>query len=312
MSSSNRTDSPVRLAELGVERVIATRTRDLGEGFQVRRALPAVRRRMVGPFIFLDQMGPVLFGAGQGLDVPPHPHIGLATLTYLFEGEIIHRDSLGVVQAIRPGEVNWMTAGRGIAHSERTSAERRIEGERVSGVQCWLALPRAHEEVDPAFHHHAAGELPVLDRRGARVRLIAGTLLGERSPVATFSDTIYADLTLEAEAQFTAPAEHEERALYVAGGSVTLGEAAFAAGSLLVLRPGVEVAIAAPEAARLLLLGGAPMDGPRHIWWNFVSSSEERIEQARRDWHAGSFAPVPDETERIPLPGEPPPPVIYP
>lgn len=295
-----------------LETLIVTRTRDLGDGFQVRRALPSARRRMVGPFIFLDQMGPVVLRSGQGLDVRPHPHIGLATLTYLFEGEILHRDSVGTVQAIRPGEVNWMTAGRGIAHSERTPPHRRVAGERIFGVQCWLALPRRFEEVAPSFVHHGAGGLPVVTGDGVTIRLVAGALFGARSPVATFSETVCADLVLAAGAAVALPAEPQERALYVAEGLVHVSGEAFPAGQLLVFRPGAEVVVHAPGPARLLLVGGEPLDGPRHIWWNFVSSSQERIEQAKADWQAGRFAPVPEETEFIPLPEEPRPVVRYP
>ena len=289
-----------------LEALVVTRARDLVEGFQVRRVLPSVRRRMVGPFIFLDQMGPEVLRAGRGLDVAPHPHIGLATVTYLFDGELMHRDSLGTAQPIRPGEVNWMNAGRGIAHSERTPPEARRGGSELFGVQSWVALPLKEEESEPGFAHHGAEELPVVEGEGKRVRLIAGTLYGSRSPVRTLSEMFYADALLAPDAVLQAPAEHEERAAYVVEGSVELlpEREVYAAGQLLVFRAGAEVLLrgASARPARLMLLGGEPLEGPRHIWWNFVSSSPERIEQARRDWREGRFDAVPGETERIPLP----------
>ncbi|WP_223758719.1 pirin family protein [Myxococcus sp. RHSTA-1-4] len=287
-----------------VETVIVPRTRDLGDGFEVRRALPSMRRRMVGPFIFFDQMGPAVFRSGHGLDVRPHPHIGLATVTYLFEGEILHRDSLGTVQPIRPGAVNWMVAGRGIAHSERTPQEARTTGGRLFGIQIWVAVPKQHEETAPSFAHTPAEALPVLEDGGSRVRLIAGSLYGARSPVSTLSELFYADAVLAAGARLPVSPGHEERAAYVAEGAVELGGETYTAGQLLVLRPGADVVLAgtAPAGARVLLFGGEPMDGPRHIWWNFVSSSRERIEQAKADWTAGRIGPVPGETEFIPLP----------
>ena len=295
-----------------VETVILPRTRDLGDGFEVRRALPSMRRRMVGPFIFFDQMGPAVFRAGQGLDVRPHPHIGLATVTYLFAGEILHRDSLGTVQAIRPGAVNWMTAGRGIVHSERTPPEVRAKGGRLFGIQIWVALPSADEERDPAFAHTPAEALPVIDGGGARIRIIAGALFGARSPVQTLSELFYADAALATGARLELDAEHEERAVFVAEGSVIVGGEPFVAGQLAILRPRHPALIQAPGAGRVLLFGGATLDGPRHIWWNLVSSSRERIEQAKADWGSGRFPKVPGETEFIPLPGSPPPVVNYP
>jgi redox-sensitive bicupin YhaK (pirin superfamily) len=299
-----------------LETVIVTRVRDLVGGFKVRRVLPSPRRRMVGPFIFLDQMGPEILGAGRGLDVAPHPHIGLATVTYLFEGEMLHRDSLGTVQMITPGGVNWMTAGSGIAHSERTPREARPSGSNLFGIQSWVALPRRVEETAPGFAHHESGELPVVEGEGKRVRLIAGSLYGARSPVRTLSEMFYAEVTLTKGARLPVPNEHEERAAYVVEGSVKLpdGGGNFDAGQLLVFKPGAEITLAASESsdARLMLLGGEPLDGPRHIWWNFVSSSRERIEQAKEDWKAGRFAPVPEETEFIPLPETGPAIVRYP
>jgi redox-sensitive bicupin YhaK (pirin superfamily) len=307
---------PPDRAERPVETVIVTRTRDLVGGFKVRRVLPSAQRRMVGPFIFLDQMGPELLSSGSGLDVAPHPHIGLATVTYLFEGELLHRDSLGSVQPIRPGEVNWMTAGRGIAHSERTPQTLRQAGSNLFGIQSWVALPQRDEESGPSFAHHGAGELPVIEGEGKRVRLIAGALYGARSPVTTLSEMFYADVTLAGGAVIAVPTDYEERAVYVVEGSLAVlpnGDS-YGAGQLLVFKPGAAISLRADAAspARLMLLGGEPMDGPRHIWWNFVSSSKDRIEQAKADWKAGRFAPVPDETEFIPLPESGPVVVRYP
>lgn len=307
-------------ADSGLQTVVIPRTRDLGDNFQVRRALPSAERRMVGPFVFLDQMGPTRFAPGRGLDVRPHPHIGLATVTYLLEGEIFHRDSLGTRQAIRPGEVNWMTAGRGIVHSERTDPRLRAAGPALAGLQCWVALPREHEETAPAFSHHAAAALPVEQGEGARAIIIAGSFFGRRSPVATLSDLFYVDLQLEPGARLTMPAEYGEQALYIVQGTLDLGpDGRFDAGQLLVTKPGVALTLSAaadPGRAalplRVMLLGGEPMDGPRHLVWNFVSSSLDRIEQAKEDWRQQRFDPVPDETEFIPLPALPPKPVDYP
>jgi redox-sensitive bicupin YhaK (pirin superfamily) len=293
-------EAPAENAE--IETIIQPRVTDLGDGFQVRRALPARERRMVGPFVFFDQFGPTLLRAGTGLDVRPHPHIGLATVTYLLEGEILHRDSLGSRQLIRPGAVNWMTAGRGIVHSERTPPEARVRPVPMFGAQLWVALPKAQEEAAPAFFHHPSDALPLLESRGLGVTVIAGTFAGLRSPVEVFSPTLCADAVLAAGAVLPLPTEHPERAIHVLSGEVEIGGERHGAGQLLILRPGREVAVLAPAGARLLLLGGEAMDGPRHIWWNFLSSSKERIEQAKADWQAGRFAPVPGETEFIPLP----------
>jgi hypothetical protein len=284
-----------------IEQIIVPRARDLG-GFEVRRALPSTERQMVGPFIFLDQMGPAEFRIGQGVDVRPHPHIGLATVTYLFEGEITHRDSLGNSMVIRPGAVNLMTAGRGIAHSERTPPQNRASGPKLYGLQTWLALPKAREEVDPAFVHHGRKELPLIDGEDKRVRVILGKFYGERSPVATLSETIYAEALLAPEAVLPFDPEQEERGIYIVAGEIEIGGVAFTAGRLLVLRPGDSISIRAVTEARLMLVGGATMDGPRHIWWNFVSSSQERIEAAKADWKEGRFTPVPGDDEFIPLP----------
>ncbi len=284
-----------------LDAVIVPRTSDIG-GFEVRRALPSARKRMVGPFVFLDQMGPAMLKAGSGIDVRPHPHIGLATVTYLFEGEIMHRDSLGTALSIRPGAVNWMTAGRGIAHSERSATDERGRDRWLSGIQSWVALPKTHEEVDPAFVHLGADELPVVEGEGKRLRVVAGEAYGARSPMTTLWETLYVDAALEAGAKLPVDADQEERALYIANGTVTIFGDRFEAGRLLVLRPGEPATVEAETDARLILLGGAAMDGPRHIWWNFVSSSQDRIEQAKADWKAGRFDVVPGETEFIPLP----------
>lgn len=297
-----------------IEIVIDTREREIVDGFKVRRALPSAKRRMVGPFIFLDQMGPEILRSGAGLDVAPHPHIGLATVTYLFRGELLHRDGLGTVQMIRPGEVNWMMAGRGIAHSERTPPEVRDTGGEMFGIQSWVALPVRHEEAEPSFAHHAADELPIVEGEGKHVRLICGSLYGSRSPVRVLSEMFYADVSLDADAVLKVPTEHEERAAYLVEGSVELpnDDGTFVAGQLLVIKSGGEVTLRAEGPTRVMLLGGAPLDGKRHIWWNFVSSSTERIDQAKDDWKTGRFAPVPEETEFIPLPESGPAVVRYP
>jgi len=280
---------------------IVPKVHDLGDGFQVRRALPSRMRRSVGPFVFFDHMGPAVLAPGKGLDVRPHPHIGLATVTYLFEGEILHRDSLGNVQPIRPGEVNWMTAGRGIVHSERTPAALRAAGSRLSGLQVWVGLPRAEEEAEPSFSHHE--RLPVLEDNGTTVRLILGDMLGMSSPVATLSPTFYADISLTPGRRMALPSDLDERALYVVEGAVDVGGRALACGEMLAFEAGAEAIASSAEGARFVVLGGAPLDGERHVWWNFVSSREERIREAAEDWKAGRFAKVPGETEFIPLPG---------
>ncbi len=286
-------------------RRIEGRARDIG--VPVRRILPAAGQRMVGPFIFLDHMGPVSMPPGRGMDVRPHPHIGLATVTYLFEGEIEHRDSLGIVQPIRPGDVNWMVAGRGIAHSERTGAELRKRGAAMNGIQSWVALPRAHEETEPSFRHHAKASLPAREADGVALRLIAGTLDGLRSPVAVFSPTFYGDLAMESGAEYALSAEHAERAAYVAEGEIAAGGDVVGAGTLAVFAAGGTVSLRARTPSRVMILGGAPMDGERLIWWNFVSSSAERIERAKAEWREGRWAKVPGDPEFIPLPDDPPP-----
>lgn len=289
----------------GMEQVIIPRAHDIG-GFEVRRALPARERQMIGPFIFFDQMGPGEFLSGQGLDVRPHPHIGLSTVTYLFEGSIQHRDSLGSDQPITPGDVNWMTAGRGIAHSERTAQELRPAGGKLFGIQSWVALPKSAEEDAPAFVHHPGATLPMLEDGGIRLRLIAGDAFGAKAPVVTHSPLFYADAMLDPGAALPLPEGHEERGVYVLQGAVTIAGDVFDAGRMLVFRAGDSISLrAGPAGARLLLLGGAVMDGPRHIFWNFVSSSRERIEQAKADWKAGRFGKIPgDDKEFIPLPEE--------
>jgi redox-sensitive bicupin YhaK (pirin superfamily) len=285
-----------------IETLIVPRAVDLGE-MTVRRALPSTKRQMVGPFIFFDQMGPAAFLTDRGIDVRPHPHINLATLTYLFEGEILHRDSLGTERTIQPGAVNWMRAGRGIVHSERTSEERRRSGQRLFGIQTWMALPAEQEEADPAFLHHGADALPIVDADGVRARLIAGRAFGAASPLATASETLYADVQLKAGVRVPIEAAYEERALYTIAGTIEVAGDAFEPGQLLVLRRGDAITVTATSDARFMLFGGAPMEGPRYIWWNFVSSRPERIAAAKEEWARGRFDTVPgDEAEFIPLP----------
>jgi redox-sensitive bicupin YhaK (pirin superfamily) len=285
-----------------VAHVVVPRSVDLGS-FQVHRALPSAQSRMVGPFIFFDHFGPAVFRAGDGIDVRPHPHIGLATVTYLFDGEIVHRDSLGSAIPIRPGAVNWMTAGRGIVHSERTAAERRHGGEPLHGLQLWVALPANDEETAPAFAHTAAKDIPELAERDMTLRVVAGAFHGLRSPVATLWDTLFAEAQLKAGTVLPLDAAYEERAVYVITGEIDIGGVAFGPEKLLVLKPGDSIAVRAVRDTRLVVVGGAAMDGPRHIWWNFVSSRKDRIEAAKADWQAGRFPLVPGDTaEFIPLP----------
>jgi len=290
--------------------IIEPRTRDLG-GFTVGRVLPYAKRRTVGPFIFFDEMGPADFKPGTGIDVRPHPHIGLATVTYLFDGELRHRDNLGCDQVIRPGDVNWMIAGRGIVHSERTDAGPRETGQRMHGIQSWFALPEADEETAPEFHHHPKESLPVIERSGLTMRLIAGSAFGETSPAKTFSPMFYLGAEAEAQAVIAIPEEHEERAIYILSGAVSIDGIRHESGRMIVFKPGAAPDIKALEPSRLMLLGGAPMS-KRHIWWNLVSSRPERIEQAKADWTSSAaqnfngtvFTLPPDETEHIPLPEE--------
>ena len=289
-----------------VETLIVPRAVDLGE-MTVRRALPSTKRQMVGPFIFFDQMGPAEFLTDQGIDVRPHPHINLATLTYLFEGQIHHRDSLGTDIAIEPGAVNWMRAGRGIVHSERTTPERKQRGQKLFGIQTWMALPEGDEEGDPAFMHHGETELPVVDADGVRARLIAGSAFGATSPLATSSETLYGDVALAPGSAVPIDPAYEERALYTIDGEIEVAGDVFGPGQLLVLRPGDAITVRnqGNAPARFMLFGGAPMGGARYIWWNFVSSRPERIEQAKEEWRRGRFDTVPgDEEEFIPLPEE--------
>ena len=286
-----------------IKQVVVPRTADLGDGFAVRRALPSAQSRMVGPFVFFDNFGPAVFRSGTGLDVRPHPHIGLATVTYLFDGEIMHRDSLGTAAPILPGEVNWMTAGRGIVHSERTGPERRAKGDQLHGLQMWVALPAASEEMPPAFAHHGDGEFPMVRDNGQSVRVVLGQLYGARAPVATTSETVFADVHLKARSTLPLDADHEERAIYVLDGEIDIAGDRFGSDKLLVFKPGDRITVRAESDAHFVIVGGGAMDGPRHVWWNFVSSRKDRIEQARAEWAAGHFGKVPgDEIEFIPLP----------
>ena len=276
-------------------------TKDLG-GFTVRRVLPGHPIRMVGPFVFFDHMGPAQFAPGHGVEVRPHPHIGLATVTYLFSGGIMHRDSLGYVQKILPGDVNWMVAGRGIVHSERSDPADRAAGHPLHGIQTWLALPRAHENAAPAFTHHPASTLPAITMPGVDMRLIAGRAFGETAPAQTFSDMFYLAVDLEAGSAFTLPPEHVERAVYLVEGDVSVGGTALEPQHMAVLAPGDSVAIAARTPSRVMLCGGEPMDGERHMFWNFVASDRSMIEEAKARWKSGGFDRIPGETEFIPLP----------
>jgi hypothetical protein len=286
---------------MAANQVIGGRQRDLG-GFVVRRILPAEARQMVGPFIFFDHLGPTQFEAGQGIDVRPHPHIALATVTYLFSGSLEHRDSLGNVREIRPGDVNWMTAGRGIAHSERTPRLARAAGEKIHGIQSWVALPDDHEDVEPDFTHYPANALPQGARDGMEFSVIAGEAFGLRSPVRTLWPTLYVHANFAAGASLRLPAEHAERAMYVVQGSLSIDGATIPEGQLVVFESGSVPAVSAPESAQAMLLGGAQFPWPRHIWWNFVASTPERIDAAKLRWANRQFAPVPGETEFIPLP----------
>jgi redox-sensitive bicupin YhaK (pirin superfamily) len=291
-----------------IETLIIPRARDIG-GFEVRRALPAGERQMVGPFIFFDQMGPAEFitGAG-GIDVRPHPHIGLATITYLFKGEFQHRDSIGSNQMIYPGEVNWMVAGKGVTHSERTSEETRKNPHSVFGIQTWVALPEAHEDVNPIFEHHAKDHLPVIEFQGANARLVIGNAYGERAPVKTFSEMFYLDVFLEPNASIPLPDNHEDRGIYIIDGQISVSGKTYETGQMLVFKPGDPISVKALESgARLMLLGGETLNGPRHIWWNFVSSSKEKLEAAKAAWKQADFEngpfklPPGDDEEFIPI-----------
>lgn len=282
-----------------IELQIEPKSKDLG-GFTVRRVLPARARRMVGPFIFFDHMGPADFPPGEGIQVRPHPHIGLATLTYLFEGEIVHRDSLGCVQPIRPGAVNLMTAGRGIVHSERAGDDLATTS-RLHGIQSWAALPLAQEECEPAFVHYAMDEVPELEHEGVRVRVVVGEAYGRRSPVAVLSPTLYLELRMPADADIELPGGYRETAVYVVAGGIQVEGKQYPEGVMAIARAGATVRLRAQRPSHLVVIGGEPL-GDRHIWWNLVSSSKERIEQAKSDWRGGRFDPIPGETEFIPLP----------
>lgn len=291
-----------------IETLIVPRSRDLGD-FQVRRALPAPKRQMVGPFIFFDQAGPAELLTGQGVDVRPHPHIGLGTVTYLFKGDFHHRDSTGADQVIRPGALNWMIAGRGVTHSERTSAAARSGPNGLFGIQTWLALPDSHEDVAPSFEHHGKDVLPMIEDHGVSVRLILGNAYGEVAPATMLSETFYADVKLDPGGRLPMPDNHEDRGIYIVEGSISVAGQDFDAGRMMVFRPGDKITVAAGDrGARLMILGGATFNGPRYIWWNFVASSKERIEEAKAEWRAANWGkgrfdlPVDDRSEHIPLP----------
>ncbi|MCP5426288.1 MAG: pirin family protein [Gammaproteobacteria bacterium] len=287
-----------------IAHIIEPQVHDLG-GFTVRRLLPALRKRMVGPFIFFDHLGPAEFAPGTGIDVRPHPHIGLATVTYLFEGDLVHRDSLGFVQTIRPGDVNWMVAGKGIVHSERTGPETRARGFHAHGIQSWIALPQADEEVAPDFRHHPAATLPVIEQAGVRLTLIAGSAFGQRAPAATYSPMFYLDGQMNLGDRSILPPEYSERAVYLVDGAIAIGDAHIEPGHMVIFSSGQDIDLRALKpSTRFMLLGGEPLDGTRYIWWNFVSSSKPRIEQAKVAWATGKFAPVPGESEFIPLPDD--------
>lgn len=290
---------------MGIESVLTGREHDLGGGFVVRRLLPAQARRAVGPFVFFDHFGPVQARPEDNHDVRPHPHIGLATVTYLFEGAMTHRDSLGTVQRIEPGALNWMTAGRGIVHSERTPEDLRGRTRLTHGLQLWAALPGEQEEAAPAFAHTPADRIPEIMQPGVRVRVLIGEALDRRSPVATASETLYLDIALEAGARLPLPPLTEEQALYAVDGTVEVDGEALTSQRMALLDPAASVMLAARAPARCVLIGGAPL-GERFMWWNFVASSKRRIVQAADDWAAGRFPPVPGETEFIPLPDKRP------
>ncbi|MFV0334035.1 MAG: pirin family protein [Tropicimonas sp.] len=303
-----RPGSPDEVGAEAIETLIIPRARDLG-GFEVMRALPAPKRQMVGPFIFFDQAGPAEFLTGQGIDVRPHPHIGLGTVTYLYRGDFHHRDSIGSDRIITPGALNWMVAGRGVTHSERTSAAGRAGPHGLYGIQTWIALPEDREDMAPIFEHHGKEALPLIEADGVSARLILGNAYGEAAPATLYSETFYLDVTLTPGARFPLPDDHEDRGLYITEGSVSVAGQVFEAGRMMVFRPGDAITVAAgPRGARLMALGGATMNGPRYIWWNFVASSRERIEQAKQDWRAAQWGqglfdlPAGDDGEFIKLP----------
>lgn len=285
-------------AEDPIETVIEARNRDV-DGLPVRRVLPSIRRRAVGPYVFFDHMGPADLSGTEGIQVRPHPHINLATVTYLFEGEIVHRDSVGSHQSIRPGALNWMTAGRGIVHSERSPADPA----GLHGIQLWIALPPEFEELEPAFHHHPEDTLPRVARPGADLRVLIGNAYGAASPVRTYSEMFYVEARLGAGAQLELPGEHHDRAAYLVDGAISAGDLRVSQPRMIVFEPGQRAVVRAEADSRIMLLGGAPLEGPRHMWWNFVSSRKDRIETAKADWKARRFAAVPgDDVEFIPLP----------
>ncbi|NEJ97358.1 pirin family protein [Rhizobium ruizarguesonis] len=309
--SWNPAIAPACPEEIGLDAIdtlIIPRSRDLG-GFEVRRALPSPKRQMVGPFIFFDQVGPAELLTGQGIDVRPHPHIGLGTVTYLYRGEFHHRDSTGADQIIRPGALNWMVAGRGVSHSERTTPEGRSGPQSLLGIQTWVALPDSHEDMAPMFEHHGTHALPMIEDRGVTVRLILGNAYGKVAPARMFSETFYAEVTLEAGARLPMPDDHEDRGIYIVEGSISIAGQDFEAPQMMVFRPGDRITVTAGgQGARLMALGGATLSGPRYIWWNFVASSKERIEEAKAEWRAANWGkgrfdlPVDDRDEHIPLP----------
>jgi len=281
--------------------LLSASEKDLGE-FSVRRMLPNTARSMVGPFIFFDHMGPANFPAGKGVNVRPHPHIGIATITYLFTGSILHRDNLGFLQEIRPGDINWMTAGSGIVHSERETPEVRNVDHPLHGLQLWIALPDDKEEIEAAFHHHPKDTLPVFDYEGASIRLMAGEIYGQQSPVQTYSPMYYADVQLPDATTIALPAAGQETAIYVIKGQVSIGDTRYAPFDFVYVSPDETLSVTANGEAQIVLIGGKPFDTPRYIEWNFVSSSKERIEQAKADWREGRFPKVPGDDEFIPLP----------
>ena len=283
-----------------IDLLITPVVRDLGE-FSVRRSLPDRRRQRVGPFVFFDHMGPAEFEPGTGVNVRAHPHIGIATVTYLFEGEILHRDSLGYVQRIRPGAVNWMTAGRGIVHSEKVTREILASGQRLHGLQIWVALPLEHEETEPDFRHYPADAIPIVDAEGVEARVVIGSAYGVTSPVRTLSETLYVAVDLEPGQAIDIP-DAKEIGVYVVDGTVAVGDQFVESGSLAVLQSDARGVVRAESASKIMFFGGAALEGERTVWWNFVSSSKERLEQAKQDWRGGRFDPVPGETDFIPLP----------
>lgn len=291
-----------------IETLIIPRTRDIG-AFEVKRALPAPKRQMVGPFIFFDEAGPAEYLTGQGIDICPHPHIGLGTVTYLYRGDFHHRDSIGTDQVILPGALNWMVAGKGVTHSERTSEEGRAGPHSLFGVQTWIALPESHEDMNPTFQHHAKEALPEITDKGICAKLLLGDAYGKSAPATLYSETFYLDVVLEANTRFPLPDNHEDRGLYIVQGSVTVAGQLFEAGRMMVFRPGDHITIAAGEqGARLMALGGATLNGPRYIWWNFVASTRDRIEHAKEEWRAANWGqgqfdlPVGDNKVYVPLP----------